>query len=112
MMMLALVLAFAGCVCLSLAMDRHYGQVMAGRPIPRQRHLARVGGVLLLGLSSAICIAAYGWSIGLACWFGLVALAATVLQVLLAYRPTIIPTAAICAVLLAGGGVSLSQIFN
>lgn len=93
----SLALSFLGFVALALAMDRHYGQVLGGRPNPRFRSFVRLGGWALIVLSAVPCVAAYGWSIGLAWWLGALTAAAMPVLLLLTYRPKVLPPlAAVC----------------
>ncbi|MCO6417753.1 DUF3325 domain-containing protein [Siccirubricoccus sp. KC 17139] len=84
---LALGLAYAGFLLLSLAMDRHHRELLGGAP-PRVRRLAcRLGGAASLGLSILPCFALWGWSIGPVAWCGVLTLAAFGLVALLAFAP-------------------------
>lgn len=96
----ALALSFLAFLALALAMDRHHGQILEGRPNARFRAFMRLGGTALLCLSALSCVAAYGWSIGLTWWLGILTAAAMPLLLLLAYRPkAIAPLAMICPVI-------------
>lgn len=89
-MMLALLLgaalSYAGMAALCLGMDRHHRQVWAGTAPARQR-LLRTLGWLLLAAAIWPCIRAWGGSVGVVIWFGLISAAALVLVLLLPYRP-------------------------
>ncbi|MGE4322967.1 MAG: DUF3325 domain-containing protein [Sphingobium sp.] len=96
----ALALSFLAFVAFALAMDRHHGQILDGRPGARFRRSMRLAGAALLCLSAAACVAAYGWSIGLTWWIGILTAAAMPLLLLLTYRPrAIVPMAMACPVI-------------
>lgn len=97
----SLALSFLGFVALALAMDRHHGQVLDGRPDPRFRTLMRVAGTALLGFSAVPCVVAHGWSIGLTWWLGVLTAAVLPVVLLLTYRPQAIPPLALAAPLIA-----------
>ena len=85
--LMALAIAYAGFVTLSLAMDRHQVQLLGRELAPRQTLLLRVaGGVLLCG-SLLVCTAVGSTAIGIVWWLGLLSLAGISLGLLLAYRP-------------------------
>ncbi len=79
--------AFLGFVLLALAMDRHHDQIIKGRPSSMARRLGTIGGWLCMLLSLALCIAAYGYSIGATWWLGVLTGVAAFLIFLLTYRP-------------------------
>ncbi len=94
--LVALALSYAGMVALSLAMDRHHGQVLAGRALPGRLRIAwRVAGALLLACALWACMAAWGAGIGAVAWTGLLNAAALVLACLLSYLPRWVLRAAV-----------------
>lgn len=97
----SLSLAFLGFVALALAMARHHEQMLGGRPDLRFRSGMRLGGALLLAVSAVPCVVAYGWSVGLTWWLGVLTAAAMPLVLLLTYRPKAIPGVALAMPLLA-----------
>ena len=84
---MALAIAYAGFVTLSLAMDRHQVQLLGRELQPRQTLLLRVAGGVLLAGSLLVCIAVGSTSLGIVWWLGLLSLAGIALGLLLAYRP-------------------------
>lgn len=81
-------LAYAGLVSLSLAMSRHHEQVLGQRGSAMRLRQLRIGGWLLIALSSWPCVAVWGWSIGLfGVWGGALSLAAFVYVFALPYAP-------------------------
>ncbi len=100
----ALALAFAGMAGLALAMDRHHEQV-TGRaevvPHTRRRVLRWVGS-LLLALSLAACIGAWGATVGVTAWCGFLTAGGLLVGVLLTYAPRLAPRVSAATVLVAG----------
>jgi hypothetical protein len=84
----SLALSLLAFIALALAMDRHYGQVLRGRPSPAVRRVLRLGGSALIVFAAIACVAACGWSIGLTWWLGILTAAAMAVLLLLTYRPT------------------------
>jgi hypothetical protein len=71
-------------------MTRHEKQIfahVAHHHAPRRRHKRMLLGALLLALALIPSIAAHGLSVGIAVWFGFLALAGHALALFLAYRP-------------------------
>ncbi|MGL4316030.1 MAG: DUF3325 domain-containing protein [Pseudomonas sp.] len=79
-------LCYAGMAALCLGMDRHHQQVWS-RKAPRLQRGLRLAGWLLLGVALWPCIRAWGSSVGVVIWFGLLTGAALLLVLLLPYRP-------------------------
>ncbi|MDR0440820.1 MAG: DUF3325 domain-containing protein [Candidatus Accumulibacter sp.] len=105
--LLVFALALAGFAFLSAGMDRHALQIFGQPPRPAVRRLRVRGGALALLLALAPAIKVYGLSVGIAVWFGFLALASTLLGLLLAYRPralrlvfSVVATGALFAALL------------
>lgn len=85
MEVLALATALLGFTAIALAMDRHY-RPLKGASIPAGlQRAARACGALMLGASTAICVALHGWAIGLTWALGLFALAATLVLLALTF---------------------------
>jgi hypothetical protein len=82
-----LMTAYAGFVLMALTMDRHETQ-FTRQPLPaRWRLPARLAGYGLLLVSAAVGVKGWGWEYGLILWVGSIAISATVLAVILTYRP-------------------------
>lgn len=79
-------LCYAGMAALCLGMDRHHQQVWSRKSPARQRGL-RLVGWLLLAIAVWPCVQAWGSSVGVVIWFGLLSAGALVLVLLLPYRP-------------------------
>jgi Protein of unknown function (DUF3325) len=101
MSLTSLALAFLAFVALALAMDRHHGQVLNGRPSARFRSAMRMAGAALLAMSVIPCVTAHGWSIGLTWWIGILTAASMPVLLLLTYRPQLIPRLGLAAPLVA-----------
>ena len=109
MNVLALCLAYSGLVLLCLAMSKHQRQLI-GREIAGLRRIGiRAAGVVLLLVSFASAVAAYGWQAGPVTWFGLLAVGGLLLAMLLPHAPRaglklawISPPAIVVALLLSG----------
>lgn len=87
LLLLSLVTAFAGFLCIAASMGRHRDQ-MAGRRTGSQPSLAaRLAGSALLAVSLALSIAAGGLGIGLTLWTGLLTIAGVGLALILTYWP-------------------------
>ncbi|PEQ13680.1 hypothetical protein B2G71_04990 [Novosphingobium sp. PC22D] len=83
-------LALTGFILLALAMKRHREQMFGkGRDLPLSR-LARPAGFALLGLSLLPCLSAYGLSMAVTWWLGLLTAAAAPVLLLLTYRPAVL----------------------
>ncbi len=82
---LALLLCFGGWGALALAMPRHARQVLGHGTAPTRAFLLRLAGGCWLGLGGWLCLAIWGWRIGLVAWFGIAGAAALVLVFLLPY---------------------------
>ena len=90
MSFLCLVLSFWGFAAISASMDRHAREIFSAPGSPRARRLRLATGYVLLALALPPAIAAHGLSIGIAVWFGVLALASTALALLLSWRPRIL----------------------
>ncbi|WIG94867.1 DUF3325 domain-containing protein [Myxococcus sp. SDU36] len=100
MALTTLALAFLSFVAFATGMNRHHEQLRKTRPSPRVRQVSRALAWGLLALSLIPCVMAYGASIGLTWWTGLLTAAAVSVVLLFTYRPTAIPVvSAVVAVL-------------
>ena len=99
----ALTLSFSGMAGLALAMDRHHEQVTGRAEVPRtQRRVLRWVGSLLLALSLAACIGAWGATVGVTAWCGLLTAGGLLVGVLLTYAPRLAVRVSAATVLAAG----------
>lgn len=84
---LALALGYPGFALLAAAMERH-GDDMLGRALDRgQRHAVQAGGSVLLAVALAVCVGAWGATVGTAVWLGVLSICALSLGALLTYAP-------------------------
>ena len=87
-MLIAFALAYATCLSLSLAMNRHFQQVWPTRTLSsRNQFLLRNGGWLLLMATVVYCAKLAGIAVGLVLTVGLFSAAACALALLLHYTP-------------------------
>lgn len=84
-----LALAHLGLGCLSLAMQRHHGEVFGrGAALTRASQLQlRVAGWLLLASAYALAVSHFDWGVGSVLWLGTLTLAGLLLILLMAYLP-------------------------
>lgn len=88
MTLLAFGLAYLGCILLSLSLKRHYRQVWPeSQSFERWRLLNRLTGYGGIFLSLAPCVVFRGLWIGLVLWLSILAMAAFMQTMLLAWRP-------------------------
>ena len=100
--LVALALAYAGMASLCLAMDRHHKQVWGRDASDRARWSLRCAGSLLLALAALPCTEAWGASVGVVAWLGLLSAAALLVAGSLPYAPRWSARLPIVAVLAAG----------
>lgn len=99
----ALMLSFSGMAGLALAMDRHHEQVTGSAEVPRTpRRVLRWAGSLLLALSLAACIGAWGATVGLTAWCGCLTAGGLLVGVLLTYCPRLVVGVSAATVLVSG----------
>lgn len=102
-MLAAVMLAVAGCACLSLAMDRHRRQACPERP--RAGRGLRLGlralGGILLTVSLLACVQQMNSAVGVTAWFGSLTVGACTVATALSYLPCAIPRLAATAVTIA-----------
>ncbi|GGY10884.1 DUF3325 family protein [Massilia dura] len=77
-------LSYAAMAAVSLSMERHQQQV-AGRPFAGMA--LRLGGWVLLAVSLAPAIAAWGTSVGILAWLGFLTFAALATGLQMTYAP-------------------------
>lgn len=100
--------AYAGMAALSLAMDRHAEQVHGRGPRAAWRVGLRLLGALLLALAAAPCVEAWGASVGVVVWLGLLSAGALLLVLLLPYAPRAVrPLAWVCVAVLVAVGAAV-----
>ncbi|MDX3911620.1 MAG: DUF3325 domain-containing protein [Sphingobium sp.] len=87
MLTLSLAMAFSGFTVLSLSVPRHHRDMIGGTPAQATTTALRGVGYALLGLALWPCLTAFGTSVGLILWLGLLSAAALLLVGLLAWRP-------------------------
>ena len=88
-MLLSFALAFTGFFLLSLAMKRHYKQLMPAYSTPSQSQITTLRMLGFTGLISAAIISVYsqGVGLGLVYWAGLLTFAALMQSLFLASQP-------------------------
>lgn len=74
-LMSAALLAFSGMLGLCLGLERHYKQLLTGKPgVTRLKTLRALGWAALVA-SLAASVTAWGWAMGPVGWFGMLSLA-------------------------------------
>lgn len=86
-MLLPALLCYVGFTGLCLSMERHYSDLLAGKPSLRRRRLLKAAGWLLLAVSIWAAVSAEGWTMGLVKWSAVLMASAVLLVFLLPYRP-------------------------
>ncbi len=99
--LIVLALSYAAMAAVSLSMERHQQQVF-GKPVSRPVAL-RLGGWALLAVALVPAIGAWGTSVGIVAWLGMLTFAALGLGLQLTYAPRPVAWAAPAAAL-AGAG--------
>lgn len=86
--LLILISGYVGFGLLALAMERHRRTLLPGsRPwMVRTRHLLRLGGVLCLALSLAVCVRILGAAVGIVGWTGVLTVGAMLVMGQISYR--------------------------
>jgi hypothetical protein len=90
MNLLCFALSFWGFAAISASMERHARDIFAAAASPRARRLRLLVGYALLALALPPAIAGHGLSIGIAVWFGFLAIASTAIALILSWRPRIL----------------------
>lgn len=80
-------LTLSGFGLLGSGMERHARQVFRVIPDAERRKLLQTGGWVLLLVALWPAIAAYGLSIGVSVWVGMLGMTAPLVLLLLSYRP-------------------------
>lgn len=86
-MLLAAMWCYAGFTALCLSMTRHYADLVGGALAPGRGRRLKVGGWLLLVLSSWAAVTADGWGFGLVHWFAVLMASVLLLVFLMPFRP-------------------------
>lgn len=100
MITLAFAFVFAGFAALSLSMERHHRQVWARLPKGRAALGYRLAGFGLIAAALAPSMAAWGGSVGVVAWLGLLTIGALGVALLLTAVPRAVPWAGAAAMLL------------
>lgn len=98
---IALLLAVPAFAALSQAMERHGAQAHSGLPCARVLWGWRAAGVLLLLMSLAACLHAWGTSVAVAAWLGVLTFAALAVALVLTYAENRLRAIAWCSLVLA-----------
>jgi uncharacterized membrane protein YjjB (DUF3815 family) len=88
-------LSFSAMVLFCLAMDKHRKQVLAQKVSTVVLHSFRPMAWLILLFTMYLSIEQFGWSIGVAVFFGAMTISTLSLILLLTYRAKIVPRVAI-----------------
>ena len=103
----ALGLTYAGMASLSLAMDRHHGQVFGRDAAPTVRRALQLAGSLLLALAIWPCVAGWSASVGVVAWLGFLSAGALGVALLLPYAPTLLFRSSLLAAVAALAGLAI-----
>ncbi len=98
---LALALAYAGWVAMSLAMPRHQRHLLQRDLCGAWQAILQPGGGLLLASSFAAAVAGEGWQVGPVAWFGCLAVAGVGLVLAMPHAPRACLRLGVAAPLLA-----------
>jgi len=101
----ALGLSYAGMASLSLAMDRHHGQVWGRDAAPRVRRVLQLAGSVLLALAIWPCVAGWSASVGVVAWIGFLSSGALLVALLLPYAPRLMFRSSLLAAVAALAGL-------
>lgn len=101
----ALGLAYAGMASLSLAMDRHHGQVFGRDPAPTLRRALQLAGSVLLALAIWPCVAGWSATVGVVAWLGFLSAGALGVALLLPYAPKLLFRSSLLAAVAALAGL-------
>ena len=97
----ALGLSYAGMASLSLAMDRHHGQVWGTDAAPNVRRTLQLTGALLLALAIWPCVAGWSATVGVVAWLGFIGVGALLVALLLPYAPRLLLRSSLLAAVAA-----------
>lgn len=101
----ALGLSYAGMASLSLAMDRHHGQVWGRDAAPHVRRALQLAGTVLLALAIWPCVAGWSASVGVVAWLGFIGVGALLVALLLPYAPRLLLRSSLLAAVAALAGL-------
>lgn len=101
----ALGLSYAGMASLSLAMDRHHGQVWGRDAAPNVRRALQLAGTVLLALAIWPCVAGWSASVGVVAWLGFIGVGALLVALLLPYAPRLLLRSSLLAAVAALAGL-------
>ena len=101
----ALGLSYAGMASLSLAMDRHHGQVFGRDAAVHVRRALQLAGSVLLALAIWPCVAGWSASVGVVAWLGFLSAGALGVALLLPYAPTLLFRSSLLAAVAALAGL-------
>ena len=101
----ALGLTYAGMASLSLAMDRHHGQVFGRDAAPSVRRALQLAGSVLLALAIWPCVAGWSATVGVVAWFGFLSAGALAVALLLPYAPQLLFRSSLLAAVAALAGL-------
>ena len=101
----ALGLTYAGMASLSLAMDRHHGQVFGRDAAPSVRRALQLAGSVLLALAIWPCVAGWSATVGVVAWLGFLSAGARAVALLLPYAPQLLFRSSLLAAVAALAGL-------
>ncbi|MCC7645742.1 MULTISPECIES: DUF3325 domain-containing protein [unclassified Janthinobacterium] len=101
----ALGLSYAGMASLSLAMDRHHGQVWSRDAAPGVRRALQLAGAVLLALAIWPCVAGWSVTVGIVAWLGFISAGALLVALLLPYAPRLLLRSSLLAAVAALAGL-------
>jgi len=93
-------IAYAGCVALCLAMEKHFVDLLGRKPRHGQLRLLRSAGWLLLVLSLVLSVHLRGWAHGLVEWTAVMMAGVTLWVFGLPYQPRLLLGLAAASVVL------------
>ncbi|MCO8161410.1 DUF3325 domain-containing protein [Pseudomonas sp. 21LCFQ010] len=86
-MLLPALLCYSGFTALCLSMERHYSELLAGKPSVQRRRGLKITGWLLLVMAGWLAVASRGWAMGLVEWTAALMGSAVLLVFLMPYKP-------------------------
>jgi Protein of unknown function (DUF3325) len=101
----ALGLSYAGMASLSLAMDRHHGQVWGRDAAVNVRRALQMAGAVLLALAIWPCVAGWSATVGFVAWLGFISAGALLVALLLPYAPRLVLRSSLLAAVAALAGL-------
>ena len=101
----ALGLSYAGMASLSLAMDRHHGQVWGRDAVPNVRRALQLAGAVWLALAIWPCVAGWSATVGVVAWLGFISAGALLVALLLPYAPRLLFRSSLLAAVAALAGL-------